>query len=106
MNSSLGMKVLVGVLLLAVVVLSWNLYKVKNVSQVPRQFQGVLTSNPPGTQIPIKLSISDAQESTTSPNRETYTVDPSIEYKEINYSFEGAAVQGQVLLRGTLQKSN
>lgn len=104
MNSPLGMKVLVGVLALISIVLAWNLYRTKPVARVPMEFEGVLTSEPPGTQTPIRIRISEDNPYTTGPDRETATVDPSIQYKELTWRVNGIAVQGQILA-GKLQRT-
>ena len=99
MRSSTGIKILVGVLTLISIVLAVELYRTKTIDQTPKQFAGVLTSEPPGTQLPVKIQIT-AEESVVmdkDTNRETHTIDPSVEYAELSFKLKGLTVQGQVL---------
>jgi hypothetical protein len=104
MTSSTGMKIVVVVLLLISIALAVDLYRTKAAARIPKEFAGVLTSDPPGTQLSSKISIAASETYTTSPSSEEYTVDPSIEYSDFTYRIRSYAVQGQIL-QGKFQRS-
>jgi hypothetical protein len=106
MRSSTGMKIFVGVLALISIVLAVELYQTKTAAQIPKEFTGVLTSEPPETQFPVRIQISAAEHVLMEKDtrKETHTVDPSVEYADLSLTLKGLGVQGQVLT-GKLQRA-
>lgn len=109
MRRTFGIKVALFVVALIVVALSINEFLTPAAGQSAQTplkptLKVTLTDVAPGTELPFRFDQDPTWEHTTSPSKETFTVDPSIKYADLTLRLNGRVnVKGKILIEGKIK---
>lgn len=108
MKSTVGVKVALCVAALIALALSVNALVTPAMGQTQAAadkayLKGSLTGVAPGTEMPIKVDLTAEESWTASPDKEYYTVDPSVQYSDLTTKFKQLRVKGHILIEGKVR---